>query len=171
MKRRSSLRRTAAPIPVALMVFALPGDCGCASLFGGFARCAAATHGARARGNRFDDVVIAGATANIAFKLLADGAVVEVIALAADDVDGSHDHARRAKTALQTMVFAECFLHRMERTVGRRQSLDREHIGSFELQRQNRAGFDRLAVDMHDTGAALRSVTADMRAGKPQVFA
>ena len=29
----------------------------------------------------------------------------------------------------------------------------------------------RDAVDMHDAGAALRGVAADMRAGQPQIFA
>ncbi len=115
--------------------------------------------------------MVAGAAADVAFELLADGAVVEIVALAAHHVDRGHDHARRAVAALQAVIFAERFLHRMQRPVRRRQTLDGEHIGAFELQRQHGAGLDRLAVDVNDAGAALRGVAADMGAGQPQVFA
>src|SRR6266704_2805920 len=37
--------------------------------------------------------------------------------------------------------------------------------------RERGAGFDRLAVEMHDAGAALRGVTADMGAGQLQILA
>src|ERR1700734_1090289 len=123
MKRRSSLRRTAAPIPVALMtqhswpclpvalldeVFLLLGSLAC--------RIRARTHAlhrARAGGDRLDDVVVAGATTDVAFELFADGAVVELVALAADHIDGRHDHARRAIAALQAVIFAGRLLHRL----------------------------------------------------------
>src|SRR5215510_624493 len=85
MKRKSSLRRTAAPIPVALM--ACSSDCRVRrivvripSLLGGLPRASAASHVLRARRDGFDDVVIAGAAAEIAFQLLAYGLVVEVVA-------------------------------------------------------------------------------------------
>src|SRR5579872_6101016 len=103
MKRRSSLRRTEAPIPVALMADPLdssfgrfPSAVSLAGLSGGEDRSAlfgspggglAAAHRAGAGGDRLDDVVIAGAAADVAFKLLADGAVVELVALAAHNVD------------------------------------------------------------------------------------
>ena len=131
----------------------------------------AAAHGASAGGDRLDDVVVAGAAADIAFELLANGVVVELVALAAHDIDRGHDHARRAIAALQAVILAERLLHRMQRTVRRRQPFDREHVGAFELQRQHGAGFDRLAVDVNDAGAALRRVAADMRAGEPQILA
>jgi hypothetical protein len=59
----------------------------------------------------------------------------------------------------------------MQRAIGRGESFNGQHIGAFELQRQNRAGLDRLAIDVHDAGAALRGVAADMGAGEPQMFA
>src|SRR5215472_9517982 len=106
MKRRSSLRRTGAPIPVALMVLALPAipfpDVA-PSLFGCL-RGSAAAHRAGASGDRLDDVVIARAAANIAFELFTDGAVVELVAFAADNVDGRHDHAGRTEAALQSVI-------------------------------------------------------------------
>src|SRR5271169_4096605 len=121
MKRWSSLRRTDAPIPVALM--ALPSGnslSGTArrcpdgpSLFGSFGALAAA-HGLGAGGDRFDDVVVAGAAADVALELLADGVVVEIVALTPDQIDRGHDHARGAIAALQTVVLAERLLHRMQ---------------------------------------------------------
>src|ERR1700729_1183285 len=121
MKRWSSLQRTEAPIPVALM--ALPSGNSLSGtavaiptslpqLFGGFGALAA-VHGLGAGRDRFDDVVVAGAAADVALELLADGVVVEVVALAAHDIHRRHDHARRAVAALQAVVLAERLLHRM----------------------------------------------------------
>src|SRR5262249_37584886 len=140
------------------------------SLFGCF-RGGAAAHRARPRGNRLDDVVVAGAAANIAFELFTDGAIVELVAFAADNVDGRHDHAGRTEAALQSVIFAKRLLHRMQRTVRGRQTFDGQDVGAFKLQSQHGAGFDRLAVDVHYTGTALRRVTADMRTGEPQMLA
>src|SRR5690606_25276317 len=43
-------------------------------------------------------------------------------------------------------------------------------LGARRLHREHGAGFYRLAVDMHDAGAALRGVAADMRSGKPEIL-
>src|SRR6185312_2041473 len=119
MKRRSSFRRTAAPIPVALMavssqVFAF--------LFGG--RLPFVPHCLRASGDGLHDVVVPRAAAEIAVELLTDRVLVEVVALAAHDVERGHDHARRAIAALQRVVLAEGLLHRMQRTILGSQALD-----------------------------------------------
>src|SRR4029079_17209527 len=90
MNLKSSLRRTAAPIPVALMAFP-PSGCVCSVRF-----CllrAALCHCLRAGGDRLHDVVVAGAAADVAFELVTDGLVVEVVALAIDHIDRRHDHA------------------------------------------------------------------------------
>ena len=62
----------------------------------------------------FDDVVVAGAAADVAFELVADRRLVEVVALAVDHVDGGHDHAGRAEAALQAVIVLERLLHRMQ---------------------------------------------------------
>src|SRR5437773_12122318 len=112
MNRWSSLRRTFAPMPVALML-SLPSRNG--PLLGGLLRRACArAHGAGAGRDRLDDVVIAGAAAQIAFEFPADGLLVEIMTLAVHDIDRGHDHARRAEAALQAMIFAERFLHRVQ---------------------------------------------------------
>src|SRR5208282_4553506 len=115
MKRWSSLRRTAAPIPVAVMAVS-SGSSSCSTipslrgvLFGGFRGGTATLHGAGAGSDRLDDVVITGATADVAFQLLANRLVVELVTLAAHDIDRRYDHAWRAVAALQPVVLAEGF--------------------------------------------------------------
>src|SRR5262249_48710642 len=112
MNRWSSLRRTVAPMPVALM-HCLPSRN--APLLGGLLRRACSrAHGPGAGRNRFDDVVIAGAAAQVAFELPADGLLVEIVAVAVHDIDCGHDHAGRAEAALQAVIVAERLLHRVQ---------------------------------------------------------
>src|SRR5258706_29781 len=110
----SSLRRTAAPIPVALMASPPAG------FDWVFLICllrAALRHRLRARGDRLHDVVVAGAAADVAFELVPDGLVVERVALAGHHVDRGHDHAGGAEAALQAVILAERFLHRVQLAV------------------------------------------------------
>src|SRR5262249_30884168 len=156
MKRKSSLRRTAAPMPVAFMAVSFLGtslpdspidrsDGGRLSLahvlvgepattspehaLSHLARASACRHRLRAGRDRLQDVVVAGAAAEIAFELLADRLLVEVVALAADDVDRRHDHAGRAEAALQAVVLAERLLHRVQ-LVAVGEALDGAHVGA-----------------------------------------
>src|SRR2546421_12426524 len=50
-------------------------------------------------------------------------------------------------------------------------ALDGGDISAASLPGQHRAGFDRLAIDMLHTGAALAGVTANMRSGQVQMIA
>src|SRR5580704_15700343 len=81
-----------------------------ARLFGGLRD----LHAAGRIEHGLDDIVIAGAAADIAFELLADGGLVELAAMTLHDVDRRHDHARRAIAALQAVIVAERRLHRMQ---------------------------------------------------------
>src|SRR5262249_48455023 len=117
------------------------------------------------------DVVIAGAAAQIAFELVTDGVIVEVVALAVHHVDRGHDHAGGAIAALQAVVLAEGLLHRMQRAVRVGEPFDRSDGGAFDLPGEDGAGLHRLAVDVHHTGPALRRVTADMGTGEAKVLA
>ena len=119
--------------------------------------------------DRTDDVVIAGAATDIAFEFVPDRITVE-LGLAPDHVDGRHDHAGRAETALQSVIVAERLLHRMKLAVPGK-PLDRRHRAAVDLNRKQAAGFDGLAVDMNDASAALAGVAADMCAGQFQLFA
>ncbi len=84
---------------------------------------------------------------------------------------GPRDHARRAEAALQAMHLAEALLQRMQRAVGSRDALDGEDLGALGLDREDGAGFDRLAVEIDGAGAAMAGVAADMRAGQVQLLA
>src|SRR5204862_194882 len=75
-----------------------------------------------------------------------------------------------AEAALQAVILAEGFLHRMQLAV-LRQALDRQDVRALGLPGEHGAGFDRLAVDMDDAGAALRGVAPDMGACQTQTLA
>ena len=120
--------------------------------------------------HRFDDVVIARAAADIAFELFADRVLVELRALAVDDVDRRHDHARRAEAALQAVIVLERLLHRMQ-LAALGEPFDRRDVRASQRGREHGAGLDRASVDMDDAGAALRGVAADMRAGQAEILA
>src|SRR6267378_2694987 len=123
MNLKSSLRRTAAPIPVALMAFP---PSGCDWMFLGLPLRADLSHCFRAGRDRLD---------------------VEFVALAVHQIDRRHDHAGGTEAALQAVIVAECLLHRMQRcAIG--EPLDGEHVRALRLPGEHRAGFDRLAVDM-----------------------
>src|SRR5262249_23921452 len=117
-----------------------------------------------------DDVVVAGAAADIALELVAYRRLVELAAIAMYDVDRGHDHARSAEAALQAMIVAERRLHRMQ-LVALGNAFDGRDAGSCGLSRKHGAGFDRPAIDMHDTGAALAGIAADIGAGQVQMIA
>ena len=51
------------------------------------------------------------------------------------------------------------------------QPLDGANLVAIGHHRKRGAGLHRLAVEMHDAGAALRGVAADMGAGQPQILA
>src|SRR5438132_1247955 len=125
---------------------------------------------ASAGGDRDNDVLVTGAAAQIAFKLLADDLVGKVVTPAVDQIDRGHDHSGRAEAALQTVMLAKGFLHRVQRRAIGRQPFDGLDLVAVGHDGQRGAGLYRLAVDMDDTGAALRGVATDMGARQPQVF-
>jgi hypothetical protein len=68
-------------------------------------------------------------------------------------------------------MLAERLLHRMQRRAVGGKALDGLDLVPVSHDRERGAGFDRLAVEMHDAGAALRGVAADMGTGQPQILA
>src|SRR6266478_1752174 len=84
------------------------------------------SHRVRPRFDREHDVVIPGAAAQIAFEIFADLAFAR-IGVILHQVERAHHHARRAEAALQRVVVAEGFLHRVQRiAIG--DALDRQHV-------------------------------------------
>ncbi len=90
--------------------------------------------------------------------------------MAVHDVDRRHDHARRAVSALQAVIVAERRLHRVQ-FVAPGDTFDGGDVGACGLSGQHSAGFHRPAVDMHDAGAALAGIAADMGAGQVEMLA
>src|ERR1700687_4357299 len=156
MKRRSSLRTTLAPIP-STPIASLPVGphvlreilkCAARSRFLNFESSGLAgrelfrglcdVHAAGGVEYRLDDIVVAGAAADIALKLVTEGVLVELVAVAVDDIDRRHDHARRTIAALQPVIVAERCLHRMQ-DVSLRDTLDGGDVGAVGLSDQHRA--------------------------------
>src|SRR5574343_195264 len=130
MKRASSLRRREAPMPASAIsrasavctgAFMLGVSCVCLGsgrglflqLFGGVL-------------HRLDDVLVAGAAAQVAAHAHADFGFARVGVLLQEAV-GAHEHAGGAETALQTMLLVEDLLDRVQHAlVG--EALDGEHL-------------------------------------------
>src|SRR5258707_7183716 len=127
-------------------------------------------HRGSAGGDRLDDVLVAGAAADVALELVADGRLVENVAEPANHVDGRDDHAGRAEAALKTVVLVEGLLHRVELVAGS-EALDGGDAGAGDLDGERGARLHRDAIDQHQAGAALRSVAADVGAGQPELLA
>ena len=83
--------------------------------------------------------------------------------------DGTHHHSRGAEAALEPMFFDEAFLDRMELAI-RLKAFDRPHLSAVRLDREDRAGFHRLAVEEDRARSAVRRVAANVRSGQAEVL-
>src|ERR1051326_1539812 len=111
-----------------------------------------------------DDVLIAGAAADIAFDAVAD-LVVSRIGIALDDLFGGHDHARSAEAALGGVLVPEGILHGIEAAVFG-ESFDGEDIAAVGLDGEHGATLDGLAVHVDSASAAQRGFAADVGTGE-----
>src|SRR5438309_11140941 len=105
-KRRSSLRRTEAPMPWNPISAHSPtllrfGD----ALLGRLHRLA--VHERPRRGDRLDDVMIPSAAAEIALEPFADLVFVQSLGMHLNQVDRAHHHAGCTEPALQGVMLAE----------------------------------------------------------------
>src|SRR3954471_9338829 len=116
-----------------------------------------------------DDVVIAGAAAEVALEPVAD-LVVRRVRMLLQEARRRHDHPGRAVAALQRVVLLERALHRVQLAV-RRETLDRRDLVAVRLDGEQRARLHRLAVEMDGASTAGRRVAADVRAGEVQLLA
>ena len=127
------------------------------------------THRSSARLDGANDVLVSGAATQVSVQPLPYVLVVRV-RISRNQVNRAHDHARRAKSALQSVVFPECRLHWMQFTFNS-QPFDGRNISAFGLQRQHRATLDRATVDVNDACPTLAGIATDVRTGELQVFA
>src|ERR1700683_1079813 len=114
------------------------------ALFGGLRD----LHAARGVEDRFDDVVIAGAAADVALKLLAQRHLIEIRSMAVDGVNRGHDPSGLTVPAWQSVIIAEGSLHRMQ-FVALGDAFDGRDARAVGLSPQHRAGFPRPSGDMH----------------------
>src|SRR5258706_1253823 len=119
--------------------------------------------------DRAHDVLVAGTAAQIARQAIADLVVGRARTLA-QQVDHGHQHAGRAKPALQRVVLAECGLHRMQR-LDRAQPLDGLDPLAVGLDGEHQARARAVTLDDHRAGAAHAVLAADMRARQTEVLA
>src|SRR5262249_53573719 len=89
------------------------------------------------------------------------------IRVALEELDGRHNHAGGAEAALQTVLFPEAILDRVELAV-LREAFDGRDVRTIGLHRENSAGLDRLAVNLDGAGTALRRVAPNVRAGETE---
>src|SRR5208282_2625705 len=114
--------------------------------------------------DRLDDVLIAGASAQVAFQRLADLRLGR-IGVATEQVSRGHDHTRRAVAALKAVLFPEAFLNGVHLAVFG-EALDSRDLTALGLHSQCRARLDRASVHQHRARAAQRSLAPNMRAGQ-----
>src|SRR5208337_5185002 len=87
----------------------------------------------RCRAHRFDDVLVAGAAAQIARHPIANFLIRRVRVFLQQPI-GPGNHARRAKSALQGMIQMKRFLQRVQ-LAARGKTLDREQLRALTLDR------------------------------------
>ena len=117
--------------------------------------------------NRADNVVITGATAEIAFYGFPDFGFRR-IRIALKQVGSHHDHARCAEPALKAVLLVEGFLKGMEGIPGC-QAFNGGDRSSVGLASQQGAGFNgAMPFQVYRAGPATRGIAADMRTRQPQ---
>src|SRR2546430_16555414 len=85
-----------------------------------------------------------------------------------DDLGRGYDHSGRAIATLQTVMFPESLLHRMQLPI-RGQSFDGRDVRAVGLDREHRAGLHCLAVNQHGARAADGSLATVMRSEERRV--
>ena len=103
--------------------------------------------------NRGEDLLVAGAAAEVAGERLAD-LVVARVRRSREEVGGGDDESGGAEAALDRSRFDEGRLDGVEPgAVG--EPLDRRHLVTVGLRREDEAGADEGAVEQHRARAAL----------------
>src|SRR5437763_4408040 len=124
----------------------------------------------RRRVDGLDDVLVAGAAADVALEPAPDLCLGEPVAIRAEELDAGHDHPRGAEAALERVVLPEGLLERME-LAALRETLDRRHLVAVGLDGEQGARLHRVPVEVDRAGAAEGRVAADLRPGEPEVVA
>ncbi len=119
--------------------------------------------------HRLDDVLVAGAAAQVARQRPAHLVLGRVGVLVEQRLGGQH-HARRAEPALQAVLLLEALLDRVQ-LARPCQPLDGGDLVAVGLHGEHRAALHRRAVEEHGAGAAVGGVAAGVGAGQPEALA
>src|SRR4029077_6498867 len=114
--------------------------------------------------DRFDNMFVAGAAAEIARQAFAD-VIVRGERIFAQEISRGHQHAWGAKAALQGMMRVKRFLqlvHLPDAT----EALDRFDSAAIGLHRKHQTGTRAVAVYQDRTGATDAVLTTHMGAGE-----
>src|SRR5271165_895105 len=112
--------------------------------------------------NGFHNILVPGTAAQIPGDPPADLFLAGIRVLAQQGIR-RHQHARSAEAALQTMLFLESLLQRMELTVLHK-AFHCEQFAAISLYGKHGARFDRLSIEQNSACAAMGSVTTDVGA-------
>src|SRR5271157_409711 len=117
----------------------------------------------------FDDLLVPGAAAEIAFDAFLD-LVHRRLRRAPEQLADRHDHSSGAVAALDRVVPVESLLDHGELPL-LRLAFDRFHRGAVGLDRQHHAGVDGLPVEENRAGAAFAGAAAFLGARQSDVLA
>src|ERR671936_740406 len=102
-----------------------------------------------------DDVLVAGAAAEVALEPAPDLVLGQPVAVRSEEFDAGHDHPRRAEAALEGVALPERLLQRMQ-LAAPREALDRRDLAAVGLDREHGARLHRAPVEVDRAGAAVR---------------
>src|SRR5207245_3620475 len=126
-------------------------------------------HGSRGGLDRLDDVLVAGAAAEVPLDPQPD-LLLGWLRIAFQQLLGRHDHARRAVAALQAMLVPEGLLQRVQ-LAPHGQALDGRDLGAVGLHGKDGARLDAVAVHLDGTGPAAAGGARDVGAGQARLLA
>src|SRR5262245_51337081 len=119
---------------------------------------------------RGDDILIAGATAEIAGNGDAH-LLFGRVRIVAQELDERRQNPWRAEAALKPMVFMEGLLQGMQPVGRRRDALHGENIMAVRLHREHQAGTRRALIEEDRACPANAVLAAEMGAGEAELVA
>jgi hypothetical protein len=119
--------------------------------------------------NSLDDIVVTRATANVALQTVADVIFTEFSGAFMNQIDSAHDHARRTKAALQTVMLPEHRLQGMKLAIVGCHPFDGRDRAAARLPCKHRTGFDGITIDKNHARTTLAGVATHMRSGQSKL--
>src|SRR5262245_15720135 len=126
------------------------------------------SHLNRCNAHRLDDILVAGAAAQIRGEHV-EKVFVTDIGISLQNADRQHQESGCTETALQRVMVHEGLLHRMQ-SVAVSQAFDGPDFPAVGLHGEHQAGAHRLAIDNNRASAADTMLATDMRSRLSTIF-